>query len=44
MRAYAGTSPYYGYSGWEDYSGRNFLKCLPGTMTKLEDGQMYLCQ
>ena len=44
VRAYAGTSPYYGYSGWEDYSGRNFLKCVPGTMTKLDDGQMYLCQ
>ena len=36
--------PYYGYSGWEDYSGRNFLKCVPGTMTKLDDGQMYRCQ
>ena len=44
VRAYAGASPYYGYSGWEDYSGRNFLKCVPGTMTKLDDGQMYLCQ
>ena len=43
-RAYAGTSPYYGNSGWEDYSGRNFLKCVPGTMTKLDDGQMYRCQ
>ena len=44
VRAYAGMSPYYGYSGWEDYSGRNFLKCVPGTMTKLDDGQMYRCQ
>jgi hypothetical protein len=44
VRAYAGISPYYGYSGWEDYSGRNFLKCVPGTMTKLDDGQMYRCQ
>ena len=43
-RAYAGTSPYYGYSGWEDYSGRNFLRCVPGTMPKLDDGRMYLCQ
>lgn len=43
-RAYAGTSPYYGYSGWEDYSVRNFLKCVPGTMTKLDDGRMYPCQ
>jgi hypothetical protein len=31
MRAYAGGSPYYGYTGWEDYSGRNFIKCQPGT-------------
>ena len=44
VRAYAGISPYYGYSGWEDYSGRNFLRCVPGTMTKLDDGQMYRCQ
>src|SRR5262245_13079520 len=43
-RVAAGISPYYGYSGWEDYSGRNFLKCVPGTMTKLEDGRMYPCQ
>ena len=44
VRAYAGSSPYYGYSGWADYSGRNFLRCVPGTMTKLDDGQMYRCQ
>lgn len=43
-RAYAGISPYYGYTGWEDYSGRNFFKCAPGTMTKLDDGRMYVCQ
>ncbi len=43
-RVRAGVSPYYGYSGWEDYSGRNFLKCVPGTMTKLDDGRMYPCQ
>ena len=43
-RAYARISPYYGYSGWDDYSGRNFLRCVPGSMTKLDDGQMYLCQ
>ena len=42
-RNYQG-SPYYGYSGWEDYSARNFLKCRPGTLTKLEDGRMYPCQ
>ena len=44
VRAVAGISPYYGYSGWEDYSGRNFLKCVPCTMTKLYEGQMYRCQ
>ena len=44
MRAYAGGSPYYGYTGWQDYSGRNFIKCQPGTLTKLDDGQMYRCQ
>ena len=44
VRAVAGISPYYGYSGWDDYSGRNFLRCVPGTMTKLDDGQMYRCQ
>jgi len=44
VRAYSGASPYYGYTGWEDYSGRNFLKCAPGTMTKLDDGRMYVCQ
>jgi hypothetical protein len=43
-RAYAGASPYYGYTGWQDYSGRNFIKCQPGSLTKLDDGQMYLCQ
>ena len=43
-RAYYARSPYYGYTGWEDYSGRNFIKCQPGTMTKLEDGRMYPCQ
>ena len=44
IRAYAGNAPYYGYTGWEDYSGRNFLRCRPGTMTKLDDGRMYPCQ
>jgi len=43
-RAYAGISPYYGYSGWEDYSGRNFIRCQPGSLTKLDDGRMYRCQ
>jgi hypothetical protein len=43
-RAYYGHSPYYGHSGWEDYKARNSLACDPGSLTKLSDGQMYLCQ
>jgi hypothetical protein len=43
-RAYNGHSPYYGYSGWDDYSTRNSIKCAPGSVTKLDDGQMYFCQ
>ena len=43
-RAYYGGSPYYGYTGWQDYSGRNFITCQPGSLTKLDDGQMYRCQ
>jgi hypothetical protein len=43
-RAYYGHSPYYGYSGWDDYKTRNAISCTPGTLTKLGDGQMYLCQ
>ncbi|WP_249158835.1 hypothetical protein [Bradyrhizobium tropiciagri] len=44
LRAYYANGPYYGYNGWSDYQTRNGLKCVPGTMTKLDDGQMYLCQ
>jgi hypothetical protein len=43
-RAYPGVSPYYGYSGWDDYKARNSLACDPGSLTKLSDGQMYRCQ
>jgi hypothetical protein len=43
-RAYYGISPYYGYSGWDDYKARNAIGCTPGTLTKLADDQMYLCQ
>ncbi len=43
-RAYYGHSPYYGYSGWDHYSARNNIKCTPGGMTKLDDGQMYFCR
>lgn len=44
MRAYNTGGPWYGYSGWDDYKTRNFIRCIPGEMTKLDDGQMYRCQ
>jgi hypothetical protein len=44
VRAYYAGGPWYGYSGWDDYAARNGLKCMPGTLTKLDDGQMYHCQ
>ena len=31
-------------TGSEDYSGRNFIRCQPGSLTKLDDGRMYRCQ
>ncbi len=43
---YQGTGgPYaaYGYPA-QDYATRNGFICQPGTMTKLDDGRMYLCQ
>jgi hypothetical protein len=42
---YYSGGPYeaYGYSP-EDYRRRNGWVCEPGTMTKLDDGRMYLCQ
>jgi len=44
-RAYSGYSPYYyGYTGWDVYKARNGITCDPGSMTKLDDGQMYFCQ
>ncbi|MGY3484945.1 hypothetical protein ACVW1C_002828 [Bradyrhizobium sp. USDA 4011] len=43
-RAYYGVSPYYGYAGWADYKAANGIGCEPGTMTKMSDGQMYVCQ
>ncbi|WP_229186922.1 hypothetical protein [Bradyrhizobium oropedii] len=43
-RAYHGISPYYGYSGWADYKAANGIGCEPGTMTKMADGHMYVCQ
>jgi len=43
-RAYRGISPYYGYAGWADYKAANGIGCEPGTMTKMADGNMYVCQ
>ena len=43
-RAFYGYSPYYGYGGWEDYAARNGIRCTPGSPTKLDDGNMYVCQ
>ena len=43
-RAYPGHSPYYGYSGWDDYKTRNAIACDPGSLTKLSDGHAYYCQ
>ena len=41
----SGSGPYaaYAYSP-EDWRRRNGILCEPGTMTKLDDGHMYLCQ
>jgi hypothetical protein len=39
-----GGGPYGGYGTWAAYAAVNGLKCQPGTLTKMEDGHMYLCQ
>jgi hypothetical protein len=44
VRAYYAGGPWYGYSGWDDYRARNAISCTPGSMVKLDDGQMYVCQ
>jgi hypothetical protein len=44
VRAYYAGGPWYNYSGWDDYQSRTGIKCKPGSMTKLDDGQMYVCQ
>ena len=42
---YYGGGPYAAYgSSAEDWRRRNGWVCEPGTMTKLDDGRMYLCQ
>jgi hypothetical protein len=32
------------WDGWDDYAARNAISCTPGTLTKLDDGHMYVCQ
>jgi len=44
VSAYYAGGPWYGYSGWDDYATRNAIKCTPGTMVKLDDGLMHVCQ
>ena len=40
---YSGPYAAYGYSV-QDYATRNGWVCQPGTMVKLDDGRMHLCQ
>jgi hypothetical protein len=44
VAAYYGGGPWYGYSGWTDYAARNGITCTPGTLVKLNDGLMHVCQ
>ena len=44
VSAYYAGGPWYGYSGWDDYRARNAISCTPGTMVKLDDGLMHVCQ
>ena len=44
LAAYYAGGPWYGYSGWDDYAARNGIKCTPGTLVKLDDGLMHVCQ
>ena len=44
VRAYYAGGPWYNYSGWADYAARNAISCTPGTMVKLDDGLMHVCQ
>jgi hypothetical protein len=44
VRAYYAGGPWYGYNGWDDYKARNGISCTPGSLTKLDDGHMYVCQ
>ena len=44
VRAYYAGGPWYNYSGWDDYAARNAISCTPGTLVKLDDGLMHVCQ
>jgi hypothetical protein len=44
VRAYYAGGPWYGYSGWDDYAVRNSITCTPGTLVKLDDDLMHVCQ
>ena len=44
VNAYYSGGPWYGYHGWDDYAARNSISCTPGTLVKLEDGLMHVCQ
>jgi hypothetical protein len=44
VRAYHGISPYYGYSGWDNYKTRNGIGCEPGGTVQLSDGLTHVCQ
>ena len=40
----AGMGPYGYHQSWDDYAKQNGIVCRPGSMVKLDDGQMYHCQ
>ena len=44
VRAYYAGGPWYNYSGWGDYAARNAISCTPGSMVRLDDGLMHVCQ
>jgi hypothetical protein len=44
VHAYYAGGPWYGYNGWDDYAARNAIRCTPGTLVKLDDDLMHVCQ
>ena len=44
VRAHYAGGPWYGYNGWDDYATRNGISCTPGTLVKMGDGLMHVCQ